>query len=100
MRWASGPKTKPSAEAALKGIRRATRRRFSAEEEIRVVLEGLRGPRTASPSPAAARGSPPRWSKPGRRSSSTWAKRRLTGDTALAATSDEVRDLRREAGAR
>ena len=43
MRRASGPKTKPSAEAAPKDIRRATRRQFSAEEKIRVGLEGLRG---------------------------------------------------------
>ena len=39
----SGQTKKASAEAALKEIRRATRRRFSAEEKIRVVLEGLRG---------------------------------------------------------
>ena len=32
-----------SAEKIAKGIRRRTRRRFSAEEKIRIVLEGLRG---------------------------------------------------------
>ena len=42
-RQTSGPRTKLSAEAALRDIRRATRRRFSAEEKFRVVLEGLRG---------------------------------------------------------
>jgi len=36
-------KKKPSAEAAVRDIRRKTRRRFSAEEKIRIVLEGLRG---------------------------------------------------------
>jgi transposase len=34
---------KPSAEAAIKDIRRATRRHYSAEDKIRIVLEGLRG---------------------------------------------------------
>ena len=34
---------KPSAEAMVKDIRRRTRKRHSAEEKIRIVLEGLRG---------------------------------------------------------
>jgi len=34
---------KPSAEKAVRDIRRATRRQYSAEEKIRIVLEGLRG---------------------------------------------------------
>jgi hypothetical protein len=42
MRQKSGPEKQP-AEDAIKDIRRATRRHFSAEEKIRVVLEGLRG---------------------------------------------------------
>jgi hypothetical protein len=42
MRQKSGPEKQP-AEAAIRDIRRATRRHFSAEEKIRVVLEGLRG---------------------------------------------------------
>ena len=42
MKQTSGPTKKP-AEAVLKDIRRATRRQFSAEEKIRIVLEGLRG---------------------------------------------------------
>ena len=32
------------AEKLVRDIRRATRRKFSAEEKIRIVLEGLRGP--------------------------------------------------------
>lgn len=32
-----------SAEKTVRDIRRATRRQFSAEEKIRIVLEGLRG---------------------------------------------------------
>ena len=42
MRQKSGPEKQP-AEEAIKDIRRATRRHFSAEEKIRIVLEGLRG---------------------------------------------------------
>ncbi len=34
---------KDSAEKAVRDIRRATRRRFAAEEKIRIVLVGIRG---------------------------------------------------------
>ena len=34
---------KPLAEKAVREIRRKTRRHFSAEEKIRIVIEGLRG---------------------------------------------------------
>ena len=34
---------KQSTEAAVRDIRRRTRRKFSPEEKIRIVLEGLRG---------------------------------------------------------
>jgi transposase-like protein len=42
MRQKSGPEKQP-AEDTIRDIRRAPRRHFSAEEKIRVVLEGLRG---------------------------------------------------------
>ena len=42
MRQKSGPVKEPAAQV-LKSIRRATRRHFSAEDKIRIVLEGLRG---------------------------------------------------------
>ena len=42
MRKKSGPAKEP-AEKIVKDIRRMTRRKFSAEEKIRIVLEGLRG---------------------------------------------------------
>ena len=42
MRQKSGPARAP-AEQVVKDIRRATRRHFSAEDKIRIVLEGLRG---------------------------------------------------------
>jgi transposase len=42
MKQKSGPGKSP-AEQVLKDIRRQTRRQYSAEEKIRIVLEGLRG---------------------------------------------------------
>ena len=41
MRHKSGPHG--AAEKHIKDIRRATRKQYSAEEKIRIVLEGLRG---------------------------------------------------------
>ncbi len=44
--FATGPQSEPvkePAEQVIKEIRRATRRQFSAEEKIRIVLSGLRG---------------------------------------------------------
>ncbi len=55
MRKKSGT-TKPPAEQVVKDIRRKTRKHHSAEEKIRIVLEGLRGERlhalTSTGSPA------------------------------------------------
>ena len=42
MRQKSGLQ-KPSAEMTIKDIRRKTRKKYSAEEKIRIVLDGLRG---------------------------------------------------------
>ena len=42
MRQKSGPTSSPS-ERLVKNIRRATRKQYSAEEKIRIVLDGLRG---------------------------------------------------------
>ncbi len=42
MRQKSGPLRAP-AEQVVKDIRRSTRRQFSAEDKIRIVLDGLRG---------------------------------------------------------
>ena len=40
--------SKPPAEAVVRDIRRATRRHYSAEDKIRIVLEGLRGEHSIS----------------------------------------------------
>ncbi|HEX5735430.1 MAG TPA: IS3 family transposase [Blastocatellia bacterium] len=97
MRQKSGPVRAP-AEQVVKDIRRATRRHFSAEEKIRVVLEGLRGEDSIAElcrREGIVQNLYYRWSKDFLEA----GKKRLAGDTARAATSDEVKDLRREASA-
>ena len=97
MRQKSGPEKQP-AEDAIRDIRRATRRHFSAEEKIRVVLEGLRGEESIAElcrREGIASSMSYGWSKEFLEA----GKKRLAGDTARAATSDEVKDLRREAQA-
>lgn len=87
-----------SAEEAIKDIRRATRRHWSAEDKIRIVLEGLRGEDSISElcrREGITASQYYGWSKEFLEA----GKRRLAGDTARAATSDEVKDLRREAQA-
>jgi transposase len=97
MRQKSGPAKAP-AEAVLKDIRRATRRHFSAEDKIRIVLEGLRGEESIAElcrREGIATSMYYGWSKEFLEA----GKKRLAGDTARAATSDEVKTLRREAQA-
>jgi transposase-like protein len=61
---------KPSAEAAVRDIRRRTRWKFSPEEKIRIVLEGLRGEQSISELCAAEKGSRPTSTTAGARTSS------------------------------
>ena len=89
---------KRPAERVVKDIRRQTRRHFSAEDKIRIVLDGLRGDDSIAElcrKEGIAQSLYYVWSKEFMEA----GKRRLAGDTARAATSDEVRDLRREASA-
>ena len=93
----SGPVKKP-AEQVVREIRRATRRQFSAEEKIRIVLSGLRGEDSVVElcrREGIVQNLYYRWSKEFLEA----GKKRLAGDTARAATSDEVKELRREASA-
>ena len=88
--------SKAPAERVVKDIRRATRKQYSAEEKIRIVLEGLRGDDSIAElcrREGIAQGVYYKWSKDFMEA----GKRRLSGDTARAANSDEVKDLRREA---
>jgi transposase len=97
MRQQSRPAKAP-AEQVIKTIRRATRRQFSAEEKIRIVLDGLRGEDSIAElcrREGIVQNLYYRWSKDFLEA----GKKRLAGDTARAATSDEVKELRREASA-
>ena len=87
---------KSHGEKVVKDIRRATRKQYSAEEKIRIVLDGLKGEDSIAEL----------WRREGIAQSLyySWSKefleagkKRLAGDTARAATSTEVKDLRREA---
>jgi transposase len=95
MRQKSGT-TESSSERIVKDIRRATRKRHSAEEKIRIVLEGLRGEHSIAElcrREGIAESLYYAWSKEFLEA----GKRRLAGDTARAATSSEVKELRRQA---
>src|SRR4249920_4221710 len=95
MKQKSGPDKAP-AEQVLKNIRRQTRRQYSAEEKIRIVLEGLRGEVSIAElcrKEGIAQSMYYGWSKEFLEA----GKRRLAGDTAREATSDEVKGLRAEA---
>ena len=85
-----------TAEQYVRSIRRATRRQHSAEEKIRIVLEGLRGEQSIAElcrREGIAQSLYYSWSKEFLEA----GKKRLSGDTAREATSDEVKSLRREA---
>ncbi len=80
---------KASAEQVVKDIRRATRRHYSTEDKIRIVLSGLRGEDSIAElcrKEGIAQGLYYSWSKEFLEA----GKKRLAGDTARAATSDEV----------
>jgi len=93
MRQRTGPNG--SADRHVKEIKRQTRRRFSAEEKIRIVLDGLRGESSISElcrREGIAESLYYNWSKEFLEA----GKKRLSGDTRQA-TSGEVTSLKREA---
>ena len=95
MRQKSGPQ-KPAAEQVIKDIRRATRKHHSAEDKIRIVLEGLRGEDSIAAlcrREGIAESLYYSWSKEFLEA----GKKRLAGDTARQANTGEVKDLRAEA---
>jgi transposase len=86
---------KQTSEAAVREIRRKTRRRFSPEEKIRIVLDGLRGEQSISElcrREGIASNLYDRWSKGFLEA----GKKQLAGDAVREATGDEVKDLRSE----
>ena len=83
-------------ERLVRDIRRVTRKQYSAEEKIRIVLDGLRGECSIAElcrREDIAESLYYSWSKEFLEA----GKRRLAGDTARAATSSEVTELRRQA---
>ena len=85
-----------SADKTVRDIRRATRRKFPAEEKIRIVLEGLRGEETIAElcrKEGINQNLYYRWSKDFLEA----GKKRRAGDAVREATSDQVKDLRVEA---
>lgn len=84
-----------SPEGVVKDIRRQTRRKFTAEEKIRIVLEGLKGEVSISElcrREGIVSNLYYRWSKDFLEA----GKKRLQGDTVREATSGEVVGLRQE----
>ena len=91
----SSPPETPS-ERLIRDNRRATRKQYSAEEKIRIVLDGLRGEISIAElcrREGIAESLYYSWSKEFLEA----GKRRLAGDTAWSATTSEVKDLKRQA---
>ncbi len=86
---------KASAGETIKNIRRQTRRQYSAEEKIRIVLEGLRGEETIAElcrREGIAQSLYYKWSKEFLEA----GKSRLAGDTKRQASGEDVNDMRAE----
>ena len=86
---------KTSAETTVKNIRRRTRRKYSAEEKIRIVIEGLRGENTVAElcrREGINQNLYYKWSKEFLEA----GKQQLAGDTKRQASSNEVKELRRD----
>ena len=88
-------KKKQNPDEVVREIKRQTRRKFTSEEKIRIVLEGLRGEESIA-TICRKEGINPnlyyRWSK----SFLEAGKKRLSGDTQREATTGEVIELRKE----
>ena len=85
-----------SSQKIVKEIKPATPKQYSPEEKIRIVLDGLLGEDSIAElyrREGISQGIYYKWSKDFMEA----GKKRLAGDTARAATTDEVKDLRREA---
>lgn len=82
-------------DKVVKNIKRNTRKRYSSEEKIRIVLEGLRG-EVSIAELCRREGIYPnvyyRWSKTFLEA----GKKRLEGDTVREASSNEVSNLKKE----
>ena len=89
--------TKVEADKLVRDIKRATRRKFSAEEKIRIVLAGLRGEDSIAElcrREGLHQNLYYRWSKEFLEA----GEKRLAGDTEREASRDDVSELRKESG--
>ena len=87
--------SRDAAGQTVRDIRRRTRKQYSAEEKIRIVLSGLRGEDSIAElcrREGIAESLYYSWSKEFLEA----GKKRLSGDTARQASSGEVKDLRKE----
>ena len=86
---------KKSSESIIRDIKRQTKRKFSSEEKISIVIEGLRGEDSIA-SICRREGVAPsvyyRWSKDFMEA----GKKRLNADTVREANTDEVDELRNQ----
>ena len=92
MRHTAGTRKSPG-EKLVKDIKGATRKQYSSEAKIRIVLDGLPGEDSIAElcrREGISQGIYYKWSKDFMEA----CKKRLAGDTARAATTDEVKDLR------
>jgi transposase len=88
-------KKKESVEQTVSNIRRKTRKQYSSEEKIRIVLEGLRGESTVAElcrREGIAQSLYYKWSKEFLEA----GKQRLAGNTKRQADSQEVNGMRHE----
>ena len=88
-------KKKESVEQTVRNIRRKTRKQYSAEEKIRIVLEGLRGESSVAElcrREGIVQSLYYKWSKEFLEA----GKQRLAGNTKRQADSQEVSEMRHE----
>lgn len=88
-------KKKDNAEATVRNIRRQTRKRYGAEDKIRIVIEGLQGDSSIAElcrREGISQATYYKWSKEFLEA----GKQRLSGNTERQADSEQVKDLKKE----
>jgi len=88
------PKKKP-ASSLISDLKRKTRRLYSSEEKIRIIIEGMRGETTIAElcrKEGLSQGLYYKWSKDFMEA----GKKRLNGDTMREANTSEVKELKDE----
>ena len=86
---------KKSASSLISELKRKTRRIYSSEEKIRIIIDGMRGEMSVAElcrREGISQGIYYKWSK----DFMDAGKRRLTGDTMREANTSDVKDLKQE----